>query len=90
MILRSSEHIDKGFTYKALHEWLGKGLLTSTGTIITGVDNKWLMEPGGSMPHSRGLSNNPYLSRINQIPRIDTYFFKVHFNIVLSPKLSPS
>ena len=20
----------------------------------------WLMEPGGSMPHSQGLSNNPY------------------------------
>ena len=30
------------------------------------------MEPGGS----QGLTNNP-------IPRIDTYFFKVHSNITL-------
>ena len=42
----------------------------------------WLMEPGGSMLHSQGLSNNSYLSRINPIPRIDTNF-KVHSNIVL-------
>ena len=41
------------------------------------------MESGGSMLHSQGPSNNPYLSRINPIPRIDTYFFKVHSNIVL-------
>ena len=41
------------------------------------------MEPGGSMPHSQGLSNNPYREPINPIPRIDTYFFKVHSNIVL-------
>ena len=26
------------------------------------------MEPGGSMLHSEGLSNNPYPSRINPIP----------------------
>ena len=30
------------------------------------------------MPQSQGLSNNPYPQRINPIPRIDTYFFKVH------------
>ena len=33
------------------------------------------------MPHSQGLSNNPY--RENPIPRTDTYLFKVHSNIVL-------
>ena len=31
------------------------------------------MEPGGSMPYSQWLSNNPILSRIKQIPRIDTH-----------------
>ena len=43
----------------------------------------WLMEPGGSMPHSQELSNNPYPVPINPIPRIDTYLFKVNSNIVL-------
>ena len=47
--------------------------------------DRWLMEPGGSMLHSQGLSNIPILSRINTIPRIDTYLFKVHSNIVLPP-----
>ena len=32
------------------------------------------MEPEGSMPHSQGLSNNPYPERINPIPHIDMYF----------------
>ena len=41
------------------------------------------MEPGGSMPHSQGLSNNPHLSQINPIPLINTYFFNIHSNIVL-------
>ena len=41
------------------------------------------MAYGGSMPHSQGLSNNPYPTRINQIPHIHTYFFKIHSNIVL-------
>ena len=36
----------------------------------------WLMEPGGSMPHFKGPPIIPILSRINPIPRIDTYFFK--------------
>ena len=40
------------------------------------------MKPGGSMPHSQGPSNN-YYPKINQIPRIDTYLFKVHSNSVL-------
>jgi len=42
------------------------------------------------MPHSQGLSNNPYLSRINKILRIDTDFFKIHFNIVLHLRHLPS
>ena len=41
------------------------------------------MEPGGSMLHSQGLSNNPMPSRINTIPLTDPYFFKVHSNIFL-------
>ena len=55
------------------------------------------MEPGGSMAHSQGLSNNhypesnqPILSQINLIPRIDTYFFKIHSNIVLTSMPRPS
>ena len=44
----------------------------------------WLMEPGGSMPHSQGLFDNTY-TKPNQpnSPRNDTYLFKVHSNIVL-------
>ena len=41
------------------------------------------MNPGGSMSHSQGLSNNPYPEPNQPIPRIDTYFFKIHPNIVL-------
>ena len=41
------------------------------------------MKPEGSMPHSQGFSIIPILSRLNPIPRIDTYLFKVHSNIVL-------
>ena len=43
----------------------------------------WLIEPKGSMSHSQGLFNNPYLESNQPIPRIDTYFFKVHSNIFL-------
>ena len=50
----------------------------------------WLMEPGGSVPHSQGLLIIPILSRIKQIPRIYTYLFKVHFNIALISTPSPS
>ena len=32
----------------------------------------------------------PALSRINPIPRIDTYFFKIYFNIVFPSMPSPS
>ena len=46
----------------------------------------WLMEPGGSTPHSQGLSNNSYPE---PIPRIDTYLFMVHSNIVLPSTPSP-
>ncbi|CAL1679504.1 unnamed protein product [Lasius platythorax] len=31
IILPSTVNIEKGYTYKMLHSWLGKGLLTSTG-----------------------------------------------------------
>ena len=41
------------------------------------------MEPGGSMPHSQGLSNKPYPEPNQTNPHIDTYLFKVHSNIVL-------
>ena len=41
------------------------------------------MEPGGSMPHSQGLSNNSYSEQNKpNSPRIDTYLFKVHSDIV--------
>ena len=45
----------------------------------------WLMEPGCSMPHSQGLSNNHYPERINPIPSIDTYFFPVGVNFESTP-----
>ena len=40
------------------------------------------MELGGPMAHHKGFQTNPILSRINPIPRIDIYLFKVHSNIV--------
>ena len=45
------------------------------------------MEPGGSMLHHKGSKIIPILSRINPIPRINTYFFMIHSNIVL-PSIS--
>ena len=36
---------------------------------------------GGSMPHLQGSPIIPILSRINPIPRIDTYFFNVHLRL---------
>ena len=50
----------------------------------------WLMEPRGSMLHSQGLPSNPYPSRINPIPHIDTYFFKIQSNIILPSTPRPS
>ena len=41
------------------------------------------MKPGGSMPHSQRLSNNPYIQPNHPITRIDAYYFKIHSNIVL-------
>ena len=48
------------------------------------------MEPGGSMPHLQGLSNNPYPELIINFFHIDTYFFKANSNIVLSYTPGPS
>ena len=45
------------------------------------------MEPEGSMLHSQGLLNKYILTRINPIPSIDTYFFKIHSNILLQSTL---
>ena len=44
---------------------------------------------GDSIPHSQGLSNNsiPILSRINQIPRIDTYGISSRSILILSSHL---
>ena len=46
------------------------------------------MEPGGSMPHPQGPSNNPYPEQNQPTPRIDTYFFKIYSNIVLPSMLA--
>jgi hypothetical protein len=51
------------------------GFNVECDNVVTVDDKKltpWLIEPVDSMPHSQGLSNNPILSRINPIPRIDT------------------
>ena len=49
------------------------------------------MEPGGSVPHSQELLIIPILSRINPIPRIYTYLFKVpsYIRLVLLKGLFP-
>ena len=41
------------------------------------------MEPGGSMPHSQGLSNNLYPEPNQPNSSHDISLFKVHSNIVL-------
>ena len=46
--------------------------------------------PGGTMPHSQGLSNIPILSPNNQIAHSDAYLFKVNSNIVLPSAPKPS
>ena len=35
------------------------------------------------MPNSQELSNNPNLSRINPIPRIDSYFFNIYSYVLI-------
>ena len=45
------------------------------------------MEPKGLMPHAQVLVIQ---NRINPIPYIDTYFFKIHSNIILPSTLRPS
>ena len=48
------------------------------------------MKPGGSIAQSQGSPIIRILSRINPIPRIDTYFFKIDSNIVLTSTPGPS
>ena len=44
----------------------------------------WLQEPEGSIPYSKeGQSNNLYPELNQPSFPIDTYFFKIHSNIVL-------
>ena len=45
------------------------------------------MEPRGLMPHLQGLTNNPYPQPNQPYPCIDTYFFKIHSNIVFLSSL---
>ena len=45
------------------------------------------MEPEVQCRIHKGSPIIPILSRINPIPRIDTYFFKVHSNIVFPSSL---
>jgi hypothetical protein len=40
--------------------------------------------------HSQGISNNPYPESNKPIPRVDTYLFKIHPNIVLPSMSRPS
>ena len=51
----------------------------------------WIIEPGGSISH-KGSPIIPILSRMNPMSRIDTYFFKIHYNtsIVLPSMPRPS
>ena len=50
----------------------------------------WLMEPGGSISQSQGLSNNPYIE-LNQLNySYDTHFFKVNSSNVLPSTARPS
>ena len=44
---------------------------------------KLLMEPGGLIPIHKGFHTIIVLCCINPIPSIDTYFFKIHSNIVV-------
>ena len=46
------------------------------------------MKPGGSIPHSQRLSNNPYPEPKQHNSTYCTYFFKIYFNIVFHLRLS--
>ena len=48
------------------------------------------MEPEDSIPHSKEPINNPLPVRINPIPHIHTYYFKIHSNTVLPSMSRPS
>ena len=56
---------------------------------FSGLKSLDLMKPISSMPHSHELSNNPILSKMNPIPRINTYLFNIHSNIALSSTPRP-
>ena len=70
-----------GNIYKTRKHTFGSSCL-----IIYNKLTPWLMEPGGSMPHSQGLSNNPY-PELNQ-PNYP-HLFKVHSDIVPSTPRPP-
>jgi hypothetical protein len=42
------------------------------------------MEPEGSLPYSHGLANWPYFQPHESNLNITTYFFNMHFNIILT------
>ena len=44
------------------------------------------MKPGGSMPIHEGSPVIPILSRVNQIPCIDTYFLIINIVFPCMPK----
>ena len=48
------------------------------------------MNPEGECRIHKDSQIIPIPSQINPIPRIDTYFFKIHFNIVLQSTPRPS
>ena len=48
------------------------------------------MEPEGSLTHSQGPTNSPYLSQLDPVPTPTSYFLKIHLNIILpSMPVSP-
>ena len=47
------------------------------------------MEPGGSIPHLQGFSNNPYPEPNQPNSRTDTHLVKVHSSIVLPATALP-
>jgi hypothetical protein len=43
------------------------------------------MEPEGSLPHSQKPATCPYLEPINSVHGPQSHFWRIHFNIILSP-----